>query len=52
MTSKNLEQMKKLIEEKKNKTLNDTQLRPNNKKEGASKKRAFNNQKSGGFFDK
>lgn len=48
---KNIEMMKKLIEEKKLKSSQQSsQLRPN-KKIGSSKK-AFRNNKTGGLFDK
>ncbi len=48
---KNLEGMKKLIEEKKLKQKNDTTLRPD-KKIGGDAKKGISTKKAGGMFDK
>lgn len=52
MTEKNMEMMKKLIEEKKNKGLNKgNNLRPE-KSTGDSRRGFYKNTKQGGQFDK
>jgi hypothetical protein len=52
MSEKNIEMMKKLIEEKKNKgNMNGGTLRPDRKSGGGTRK-AFKNGKQGGMFDK
>lgn len=51
MTDKNIEGMKKLIEDKKLKLKNDTTLRPN-KKMGGDAKKGISTKKAGGMFDK
>lgn len=51
MTGKNLEGMKKIIEEKKLKQKNESTLRPD-KKIGGDAKKGIKNKKTGGMFDK
>ena len=48
--NKNIDKMKKLIEEKKNKKVNDHNLRPDKKIGG--NKRGFDNKKTGGSLTK
>ena len=50
MSDKSIELMKKLIEEKKNKGLNNGNKRPD--KSIGNKQKGFNNKKTGGVFDK